>query len=153
MLRLLNRNLSCYVASMQAWQPARLAAIFIAAEKLGLAKSDIARIAGVHRSQVSRWASGEQRPSYDRAMRIAGYLERDHEDMAREFVAAAGYGGPIEPEEQPVISPALLAAIRKDIDPADQQRVIDAVERTIRGEPQPPNEPAEEDLSSERAAS
>lgn len=57
------------------------------------------------------------------------------------------------PPEQPTISADLLAAIRRTLpdDPEAQQRVIDAVERTMRGEP-PPSARSEAGDSRERRA-
>lgn len=87
---------------MQGHQtPARLAAVFAAMTAAGLSKSDIARIAGVHRSQVSRWFTGETRPTYDTAMRLAAGIRPVHPELADEFVSAAGYGGPGEPAPGP----------------------------------------------------
>src|SRR5258708_38965105 len=90
--------------------PARLAAVFNAMTDAGLSKSDIAKIAGVHRSQVSRWFTGETRPTYDTAMRLAAGITHDgHPELADEFVIAAGYGGPAplppEPEPTPLGGP------------------------------------------------
>lgn len=49
----------------------------------------------MHRSQVSRWFTGETRPTYDTAMRLAAGITHDgHMELADEFVIAAGYGGP-----------------------------------------------------------
>jgi transcriptional regulator with XRE-family HTH domain len=40
--------------------------------------------------------------------------------------------------QQPAVPRDVLEAIRREVAPVDQQRVIDAVERSLRGEPQPP---------------
>lgn len=118
---------------MHAWQRSRQAAAFAAAERTGLSKSEIARIAGVHRSQVSRWVSGEQQPSYERAMRLAAHLRRDHPELAAELVAAAGYGEP-EPQPESSIPADVLRVIRKNYDP-DQQREIIEMLRELSGPP------------------
>src|SRR5258708_34418422 len=91
--------------------PARLAAVFNAMTDAGLSKSDIAKIAGVHRSQVSRWFTGETRPTYDTAMRLAAGITHDgHPELADEFVIAAGYGGPaaLPPKPEPAPLGGLL---------------------------------------------
>jgi transcriptional regulator with XRE-family HTH domain len=112
---------------MRARPTDRLPAALAAIEDAGLSKSDIAKIAGVHRSQVSRWFSGEHRPGYDPAMRVAGYLRREHPRLADEFTAAAGYGGPAEPEPESPVPPELTALIRRLLPPDRQQEAIDAL--------------------------
>jgi transcriptional regulator with XRE-family HTH domain len=89
----------------------RQAVAFAAVEAAGLTKTDIGRIAGVHRSQVSRWVSGEQRPSYERTMRLAAHLRREHPALAEEVIAAAGYGG--EPDPEPLVDPRLVETLRE----------------------------------------
>lgn len=112
----------------------RQAAVFAAVERTGLTKSDIARIAGIHRSQVSRWVSGEQRPSYERTMRLAAYLRRaGHPDLAEQLIAAAGYG-PVEQGPDSTVPPDVLALIRRRYpDPEQQRRAVEALEEL--GEP------------------
>jgi transcriptional regulator with XRE-family HTH domain len=105
---------------------ARQAAAFAAVEATGLSKSDIGRIAGVHRSQVSRWASGEQQPSYERTMRLAGYLRTEHPGLADELIAACGYGG--EPGPEPLVHPELAESLRKHVH-EDAERIIAELER------------------------
>jgi transcriptional regulator with XRE-family HTH domain len=104
----------------------RQAAAFAAVEAAGLSKTDIGRIAGVHRSQVSRWVSGEQRPSYERTMRLAAYLRREHPALAEEVITAAGYGG--DPDPEPLVDPELAAALRKHV-PDDAEEIIAELER------------------------
>lgn len=127
-MRLRNSASACYVACMHAWQPARQAAVLAQAERAGLTKSAIARIAGVHRSQLSRWFRGEQRPGYDAAMRIIGWLQQEQPQLADEFAAATGYGGPVEPEPEPSIPPEVLADIRRLYPPWKQDLAIEALE-------------------------
>ena len=123
---------------MHAWQPGRLSRVFRAIEETGLTRASIARIAGVHRSQVGRWFSGEQRPGYDTAMRIAGYLQREHPQLADEFTAAAGYGGPVEPEAGPLVSEDLERFLRSEIRPAWRaDGALALLEAYLRGEPPP----------------
>lgn len=107
---------------------ARQAAALTAVEATGLSKSDIAKIAGIHRSQASRWFSGDQRPSYDRVMRLANYLRREHPGLADELIAATGYGPPgAEPE--PPIDPDVLKALKRAYrdDPEKLQEAILAI--------------------------
>jgi transcriptional regulator with XRE-family HTH domain len=96
-------------------------------EATGLSKSDIARIAGTHRSQVSRWVSGDQRPSYDRTMRLAAHLRRGYPDLAEELIAATGYG-PAGAEPESSIHPEVLAVIRKRYSPEQQRKAIEMLE-------------------------
>lgn len=132
-----NAGAACYVACMHAWQPARLATAFGAIEGAGLSKADISRIAGIHRSQVSRWFSGEQRPGYDAAMRIAGYLKDEHPDLAAEFTTAAGYSGPVEPRPESPIPPSLMDTIRRVFNPEEQEKAIAALEEALSPAPPP----------------
>jgi transcriptional regulator with XRE-family HTH domain len=103
----------------------RQAAAFAAVERTGLTKSDIAKIAGTHRSQVSRWASGEQRPSYERTMRLAAHLRPRHPELAEELVAATGYG-PVEADPESAIPPEVRRVIERA--PRDDQWKRDAIE-------------------------
>lgn len=149
---------NAYSACMSGtWSGPRVAAAIGRLKEAGMSEQRIAKLAGASRATANRWARGANRPDHDSVRRLAAAVWRRHPDVARELVEASGYAwaDPDElPEPEPAISPALLAAIRRDIDPADQQRVIDALERTLRGEPQPPNEPGEADGSHEdRAAS
>jgi transcriptional regulator with XRE-family HTH domain len=104
---------------------ARQAATFAAVEATGLSKTEIGRIAGVHRSQVSRWASGEQQPSYERTMRLAGYLRNEHPALAEEVIAASGYG---PPESEPLVDPQLADALRRYV-PRDAEETIAKLEQ------------------------
>jgi transcriptional regulator with XRE-family HTH domain len=98
------------------------------------------RLSGANRSTIYRWMSGgDGQPDYDLVNRLAAAIWRREPRLARELVEASGYAW-AEPTEipQPTISPALLAAIRKELpDPEDQQRVIETIERRLRGEPPP----------------
>jgi transcriptional regulator with XRE-family HTH domain len=104
----------------------RQAVAFAAVEAAGLSKTDIGRIAGVHRSQVSRWVSGEQRPSYERTMRLAAHLRRDRPDLADEIISATGYGG--DPPPDPLVDPEVAAILRRRY-PEDAEEYIAELER------------------------
>lgn len=121
---------TCYVACMRA----RQAAAFAAVERTGLTKTDIGKIAGVHRSQVSRWVSGEQRPSYERTMRLADHLKRDRPELAEELIAATGYG-PVERGLDSTVPPDVLALIRKRYNPDQQREIIAKLEELGGGAP------------------
>lgn len=125
---------------MHAWS-ARTSAALAAIEAAGFSRPDIAKITGAHRSQVGRWFSGEHRPGYDNAMRIAGAVRREHPHLADEFVAAAGFGGPVEPAPGSPVPRDVLAAIRKTLEPDDQERAIAALEETLRGPSPSPDPP------------
>jgi transcriptional regulator with XRE-family HTH domain len=127
---------------MPEWQPTRLAAVLAAAEQAGLTKSDVARIARVHRSQVSRWFNGYQRPGYDAAMRVAGYLEKEQPALAAEFTAAAGYSGPVEPGPQPLIPPGWRAIIARK--PAAERHLWEQAALEFLGELQVPEDAGED---------
>lgn len=115
-----------------------MAAVLAAAEDAGLTKAAIARISGVHRSQVSRWFSGEQRPGYDPAMRLAGYLEKNHPELAPAFTAAAGYSGPVEPD--PDVVPSRLREVLREELPEDEAARLEAIiEAALQGRIPPRN--------------
>lgn len=119
----------------------RVAEAITAILDAGLTKSDIARLAGRDASQVSRWAVGSQRPGYETATQLAAGLRPAHPELAEQLLVASGYAGPGgEPPVPPLISPSLLASIRREVSPEDQERVIEAIERTLApgGEPTEP---------------
>ena len=101
----------------------------------GMSEQRIGKLAGASRATANRWARGANRPDHDAVRRLAAAVWRRHPDLARELVEASGYAW-AEPDTvpEPTISPSLLAAIRREVDPADQERVIYALERTLRGE-------------------
>lgn len=136
------------------WSGTRIAAAITALKVSGFSEQRIGRLAGVNRSTANRWARGINRPDNDAVRRLAAALWRRHPREARELVEASGYpwAEPVAaPEPEPSISPALLAAVRREVDPADQERVIAALERAMSGEP-PPTEPGEADQSPGRQA-
>ena len=148
------RERNAYIACMSGtWSGPRVAAAIARLKDAGMSEQRIAKLAGASRATANRWARGANRPDHDSMRRLAAAVWRQHPDLARELVEASGYAW-AEPTElpEPAISPALLAAIRKELpDPEDQQRVIDALERTMRGEP-PPSAQAEAGESSGRQA-
>lgn len=110
-----------------AWNPPRLAATISALKDAGYTRERIGTLAGIHKSQVSRWASGEQRPRYDAAMMLAGRLRAEqHPGLADEFIAAAGYSS--EPQPEPLVAPELAASLRRYA-PEDADRIIAELER------------------------
>lgn len=124
----------------------RLADVIAAIEKTGRTRAEIGRMAGRDGSQTTRWATGASLPSYQSAKRLADVIRPEHPALADELLDTWHYySDPAEPAPGSLISPALLAAIRKELpDPADQERVIAALERTMRGDP-PPSAQAEAD--------
>ena len=115
-------------------------AVMGALKRKGITVPQMSRMAGANRSTIYRWVGGEVAPDYSLVNNLAAKLWGKHPDLARELVEASGYAWAEpdeEPEPEPAISPRLLAAIRREVDPEDQQRVIDALERTLRGELQP----------------
>ena len=128
----------------RTWHGVRVSEILATLRDNGVSVRKMTQMSGANRSTIYRWMSGgDGQPDYDLVTRLARAIWRQHPDLARELVEASGYAW-AEPdpdsEPEPAISPALLEAIRKEVDPADQERVIDALERTLRGGP-PPNEP------------
>src|SRR5215471_3740289 len=95
----------------------------------GLGQGEIAELAGVNRSQVNRWARGENRPTYDRALQLARRAGRRMPELAARFMAAAGYpwDGSTDPADDDLsdFGPGEVKAIRDSIpDKADQDRVF-----------------------------
>jgi len=131
----------------------RLADVIAAIEKTGRNKAEIGHMAGRNGSQATRWAQGNAMMKWPTAKTLADAIRPERPDLADELLATWHYyNDPAEPEPGSSISPALLASIRREVDPADQERVIEALERTLRGEPQSPSEPAEADESPARRA-
>lgn len=93
---------------------------------------DLADRLGVHHTTVGYW----ERNKFFPEQYWAALNKLLHIELRPPGAPAPG------PPETPLISPAMLAAIRKDVPPEDQQRVIDTLERLMRGEPQPPKGPA-----------
>ena len=115
----------------------RLAAMLIEIEKTGRTRAEIGRLAGRDGSAATRWAKGTHLPGWSAVKSLADAIRGEAPGLADGLLDAWHYySDPAEPGS--LISPSLLAEIRKTLpDPADQQRVIDAVERTMRGEPPP----------------
>jgi hypothetical protein len=115
----------------------RLAAMLIEIEKTGRTRAEIGRLAGRDGSAATRWAKGTHLPGWSAVKSLADAIRGDSPGLADGLLEAWHYySDPVEPGS--VISPALLAAIRKELpDPEDQQRVIEIFERRLRGEPPP----------------
>lgn len=106
-----------------------IAAVIARRSELGLTQRELAAKAAVAERTVQNLEAGKRPQPLIRG-KIERALDWRPGEMAR---IAAG-----EPPEQPTISPALLAAIRKELpDPEDQRRVIETIERRLRGEPPP----------------
>lgn len=90
-----------------AWIPVQLAETLTAIQDVtGMSQREIARIAGVNRSQVNRWSHGESQPGYDKITRVAlAIRQRGHEALAQQLMTASGYGvlpdGDTAPEAEP----------------------------------------------------
>lgn len=113
------------------WRPAQIAAVLDELQQDGYTRTRVATLAGIHRAQPGRWARGAAQPSYDSAMRVAGWLRVTRPDLVDDFIAAAGYGdGPVEPDPEPDVGPKTMAAIREEYpDPEDQQRILSLIRR------------------------
>ncbi len=69
-----------------------------------LSQEDLAHMAGVGRSQVSRWETGQHAPAYRNIRQLAVRLSADCpevDEWSGELVEAAGYGPPPAPAWRP----------------------------------------------------
>lgn len=88
---------ACSVRCMHGdtWDPEEFAAaLAAAATAYGYTHDDMARRAHIHRSQISRWASGRHRPSYealDRLLAAAVAEDPTRTDLLAAAARAAGY--------------------------------------------------------------
>lgn len=91
-----------------------MAAAIARLKDAGMNESRIARLAGVGRSTVNRWARGANRPEHDPVRRLAANVFHGHPDLARELVEASGYpwAEPTEAPQPPPIPPEVLDYIR-----------------------------------------
>jgi len=110
----------------QEWSGTRITAALAALSDAGIPQSRMARMAGVNRSQVNRWSRGENRPGYDPVRKLALAVWRSHPGIARELVEASGYAWaePGSVPEPPPIPSEVLAAIKKNYPPDQQDEVI-----------------------------
>jgi DNA-binding XRE family transcriptional regulator len=112
--------------------------------ELDMTQAELAAAASVDTKTIGsletrgRWPIARSRARIERALSWpAGEMER----------IASG------DDDEPVVPRDVLDAIKREVAPEDRQRVIDAVERTLRSEPQPPPiAPAAADRSGRRQA-
>lgn len=135
------------------WSPGPLRDALAAMQEEGYTQGDIARLSGVNRSQVNRWARGENRPTYDRALQLARHIGRRHPAVAAQFMTASGYtwAGDTEPEPEPAIPPDLMAVIRRTLSPEEQERAIAALNETLSGPAAPATAEGEQSPRPRRA--
>lgn len=131
------------------WYPDRLRAVLAEIKALGYTDADIGRMGGITRPQANRWSRATSQPKYANIERLAHAIWHQREDLARELAAAAGYAGisepSSEPEPPPPIPPDLVESVRRSpgLTDDDRQRVLDAIARTLSGQPEPPTRPGE----------
>lgn len=127
--------------------------MLIEIERTGRTRAEIGRLAGRDGSAATRWAKGTHLPGWSAVKSLADAIRGDSPDLADELLAAWHYySDPAEAAPGSLISPSLLASIRKELpDPEDQRRVIEVIERRLRGEP-PPSASAQSGESDQRAA-
>lgn len=106
--------------------------IELALGESGLSQRELAVMAHVSHSQISRWKAGLHRPSYDNVTALAAALAQaapELSDMSGPLLAAAGYAAP---EFRPV-PPELRRFIEQTLpgDTEAQRRVIGMLEGTI----------------------
>lgn len=72
-------------------------------EGTGLSQRELADLAGVSHSQVSRWKAGEHQPGYGPMLRLGAELLKDYPslgDLTPELLRLAGYPPPQMTENQ-----------------------------------------------------
>jgi transcriptional regulator with XRE-family HTH domain len=107
-----------------------------ARERARLSQEELAKAVGASVRAVGDWENDRRKPRN----RLGAIEQVLGVDLSR------------EPEPEPALPRDVLAAIRREVAPEDQQRVIEAVERTLRGEPQPPTEPGADAEGARRQA-
>lgn len=74
------------------WSPERFAAAVASIlDAMDMSAADLARMAGISRSQASRWARGAHQPAYPNVRQLGIAVYRKHPELAQELMAAAGY--------------------------------------------------------------
>jgi transcriptional regulator with XRE-family HTH domain len=78
------------------WNPAEFGSVLEAIkDATGMSQRDLAGLAGVHHSQVSRWKKGTHQPGYDKVVRLAAASRDKYPelgDLTPALLKAAGYG-------------------------------------------------------------
>ena len=109
-----------YSACMQrTWDRARVITVLAALKDAGVSAQRMSRLAGVNRSTIYRWISGDVAPDYAPVRNLARGIWRERPDDARELVEASGWPWQ-EPSEQdlpppPRLSEATKAAMRREL--------------------------------------
>lgn len=118
------------------WNPARFSELLAElARRSRLGQVGLAELAGVAQSTISRWTYGESQPAYDALRRLVGEVILRHPDLeglTKELVAAAGYGGEIQPPAVASDIRELFQALEAVPDPAARDRLRGIVEREMR---------------------
>lgn len=99
----------------------------------GWSKQELSDRSGVARSTIDGWQRNPRRPQAKSVNAVADVLGIDRAEALRLAGVTAPAGDGTVPDD-------ILQAVRAEYpdDEETQQRVIDAVARTLRGEPQPP---------------
>jgi transcriptional regulator with XRE-family HTH domain len=104
---------------------------------LDLGMQDVARLAGISRSQASRWGHGKHQPAYASVRQLAiAVRRRGRRDLADMLMKSAGYAA--LPEGEPAPEPELI--------PADEW------ERAVLSDPDLPPDMARSIIEASRAA-
>lgn len=104
----------------------------------GWSKQELSDRSGVARSTIDGWARNPRKPQAKSVNAVADALGIDRAEALRLAGVTAMTDG---------VPDDIMKAV-EGLPPDDRQRVIEAVQRTLRGEPQPPpTSPAEEDPS------
>ncbi|ASU81388.1 hypothetical protein CDO52_00305 [Nocardiopsis gilva YIM 90087] len=115
--------------SSPLWEPIALNQALDDLKELGYTRDRLAKVARVHRSQVSRWAHGLHRPNHDAVDHLVEQLlsedsRTEVRDAVLAFAAAAGYRKNVEPEASPPSSEREAAASLQDARSRDGEELV-----------------------------
>lgn len=97
---------------------------------LDLGMQDVARMAGISRSQASRWGHGKHQPAYASVLRLAAAVQRDgRRELADRLMKSAGYGA--LPDGEPEPEPELTATDEWERSVLEDRYLSDADKRLL----------------------
>lgn len=135
------RAVAFMIRGMNGWDRV-IAAVIDRRSEFGWTQKRLASEAGVAERTIQNLEGGKRPQPLIRGKieRALGWPQGEMRRIEKE-----------DGQQQPLVPRDVLDAIEASVHPADRQRVIEAVERTLRGEPQPPTSPTAESQRRRRA--